>query len=136
MAAIDPSEEMKELGAMLGGVETVLDLDGMRRALAELRDQAADPELWNDQDRAQQVTRRLSHLEGELGKVEGLRSRLDDAGVLLELASEEGDDETRGEAERELGVLRKEIEQLEVRTLMSGEYDSREALVTINSQAG
>jgi peptide chain release factor 2 len=136
VAAIDPSEEMKELGAMLGGVEAVLDLDGMRRDLAELREQAADPELWNDQDRAQQVTRRLSHLEGELGKVEGLRARLDDAGVLLELASEESDEETQGEAERELGTLRKEIEQLEVRTLMSGEYDSREALVTINSQAG
>jgi peptide chain release factor 2 len=136
VAAIDPSEEMKELGAMLGGVEAVLDLDGMRRDLEELREQAADPELWNDQDRAQQVTRRLSHLEGELGKVEGLRSRLDDAGIMLQLASEESDDDTRAEAERELGVLRKEIEQLEVRTLMSGEYDAREALVTINSQAG
>ncbi|MCW2947377.1 MAG: peptide chain release factor 2 [Actinoallomurus sp.] len=136
VAAIDPIEDIKELGAMLGGIEAVLDLDGMRRAVAELREQAADPELWSDQDRAQQVTRRLSYLDGELGKVEGLRSRLDDATVLLELASEEGDDDVRVEAERELGSLRKEIEQLEVRTLMSGEYDSREALVTINSQAG
>ena len=121
---------------MLGGVEAVLDLDGMRRDISELREQAADPGLWNDQDRAQQVTRRLSNLEGELGKVEGLRSRLDDATVLLQLASEESDDEARAEAERELGTLRKEIEQLEIRTLMSGQHDSREALVTINSQAG
>jgi peptide chain release factor 2 len=136
VAAIDPSEELKELGAMLGGVEAVLDLDGMRRDLEDLREQAADPELWNDQDRAQQVTRRLSYLEGELGKVEGLRGRLDDAGLMLELAAEEGDDDTRAEVERELTSLRKEIEQLEVRTLMSGEYDAREALVTINSQAG
>jgi peptide chain release factor 2 len=136
VAAIDPSEEMKELGAMLEGIEAVLDLEGMRRDIGELREQAADPDLWNDQERAQQVTRRLSYLEGELGKVEGLRGRLDDAGVLLELAAEEGDDDTRGEAERELGALRKEVEQLEVRTLMSGEYDAREALITINSQAG
>jgi peptide chain release factor 2 len=136
VAAIDPSEELKELSAMLTGIETVLDLDGMRREVGALRETAADPELWNDQDRAQQVTRRLSYLDGELGKVEGLRGRLDDAGVLLELASEEGDDETRGEAERELGALRKDVEQLEVRTLMSGEYDAREALITINSQAG
>ncbi len=121
---------------MLGGIEVVLDLDGMRRDVAELREQAADPELWNDQDRAQQVTRRLSYIDGELNKIETLRSRLDDAAILLELASEEGDDETRGEAERELGSLRKDIEQLEVRTLMSGEYDASEALVTINSQAG
>ena len=59
---------------MLAGIEAVLDLDGMRRDVAELREQAADPDLWNDQDRAQQVTRRLSYLEGELGKVEGLRA--------------------------------------------------------------
>lgn len=79
MAAIDPSEEMKELGAMLEGIEAVLDLEGMRRDIGELREQAADPDLWNDQERAQQVTRRLSYLEGELGKVEGLRGRLDDS---------------------------------------------------------
>src|SRR6476661_1296169 len=117
---MDPSEEIKELGSMLGGIEVVLDLDGMRRDVAELREQAADPELWNDQDRAQQVTRRLSYIDGELNKIEGLRSRLDDAAVLLELASEESDEETLGEAERELGALRKDIEQLEVRTLMAG----------------
>src|SRR5690349_12899688 len=111
---MDPSEEIKELGSMLTGIETVLDLDAMRRDIGELREQAADPDLWNDQDRAQQVTRRLSYLEGELGKVEGLRNRLDDAEVLLELASEEADDDARGEAERELGALRKDIEQLEV----------------------
>jgi len=105
--------KLKELGAMLGGVEAVLDLDGMRRDLGELREQAADPELWNDQDRAQQVTRRLSYLEGELGKVEGLRNRLDDAALMLELASEEGDEDTRAEVERELATLRKEIEQVE-----------------------
>jgi peptide chain release factor 2 len=136
VAAIDPTEEIKELGAMLTGIEAVLDLDGMRRDIGELREQAADPELWNDQERAQQVTRRLSYLDGELGKVEGMRNRLDDATVLLQLAAEEADEDARGEAERELGALRKEIEQLEVRTLMAGEYDSREALVTINSQAG
>ncbi|GAA4637324.1 peptide chain release factor 2 [Actinoallomurus vinaceus] len=136
VAAMDPSEEIKELGSMLTGIEAVLDLDAMRRDIGELREQAADPDLWNDQDRAQQVTRKLSYLEGELGKVEGLRNRLDDATVLLELASEEADDDARGEAERELGALRKEIEQLEVRTLMSGEYDAREALITINAQAG
>ncbi len=136
MAATDPAEEIKELSAKLTGVETVLDLDTMRRKAAELRDQVADPRLWDDQERAQTVTRRLSHLEAELGRVENLRRRLDDLPIMFELAESEQDEPTRQDSERELGALRKEIDQLEIRTLMSGEYDEREALITINAQAG
>ncbi|MFC6884137.1 MULTISPECIES: peptide chain release factor 2 [Actinomadura] len=136
MAGIDPEEQLKELGSTLTGIEQVLDLDGMRRDIADLREQSADPDLWNDQERAQSVTRRLSYLESELGRVEGLRQRLDDAGTLLELAQEMDDADARTEAEGELTGLLKAIQQLEVRTLMSGEYDAREALVTINAQAG
>ncbi|MCW2905025.1 MAG: peptide chain release factor 2 [Streptosporangiaceae bacterium] len=136
MAAIDPQEQLKELNSTLTGIETVLDIEGMRRGIATLREESADPDLWSDQDRAQQVTRKLSYLESELGRVEGLRGRLDDLGVLFQLAWEEEDADVLGEAEGELGPLRKDIQLLEVRTLMSGEYDSREALVTINSQAG
>jgi peptide chain release factor 2 len=136
VATTDPIEQLKGLDSTLSGIESVLDLDAMRRDIAVLREQAADPGLWNDQEHAQQVTRRLSNLEAELGKVEGLRQRLEDAGVLHELAEAEDDADTRAEAERELAAVRKEVEQLEVRTLMSGEYDAREALVSINSQAG
>ena len=136
MAVTDPNDQLKELNSALSGIESVLDLDAMRREIATLRDTAADPNLWNDQERAQRVTRRLSNLEAELGKVEGLRRRLDDLAVLYELAETEDDAETRDEADRELIGIRKEVQQLEVRTLMSGEYDAREALVTINSQAG
>jgi peptide chain release factor 2 len=136
VAVTDPNDQLKELNSALSGVESVLDLDAMRREIGTLREQAADPGLWNDQERAQRVTRRLSHLETELGKVEGLRRRLDDVAVLYELADTEDDAETKEEADRELIAIRGEVEQLEIRTLMSGEYDSREALITINSQAG
>jgi peptide chain release factor 2 len=136
VAATDPNEQLKELNSTLSGIESVLDLDAMRRDIEKLREEAADPGLWNDQERAQQVTRRLSNLEAELGRVEGLRRRLDDVAVLYELAETEDDADTRDEADRELSAIHKEVEQLEVRTLMSGEYDSREALITINSQAG
>ena len=133
---MDPEEQLKELGATLSGIEQVLDLDGMRREIAELREQSADPELWSDQEHAQAVTRRLSYLESELNRVEGLRQRLEDAATLYELAGEMDDEDTRKEADEELVALHKAIQQLEVRTLMSGEYDEREALVTINAQAG
>jgi peptide chain release factor 2 len=136
MAATDPADEISELSSKLEIIEAVLDPGAMRTEAADLREQAADPGLWEDQDRAQQVTRRLSYLEGELSRLENLRQRLDDTGVLLELADDEHDQSAMDEAVQDLAVLRKEIDQLEVRTLLSGEYDAREALITINSQAG
>src|SRR5687768_3436041 len=108
----------------------------MRREVAELEQQAAAPDLWNDVEAAQAVTSKLSYLQGDLRRVEELRSRLDDVGVLHEMAAEEDDESVTAEAERELESLRKAIDELEVRTLLSGEYDAREALITIRSGAG
>ena len=136
MAATDPADEISELSSKLDTIEAVLDPDAMRTEAADLREQASDPGLWEDQARAQQVTRRLSYLEGELARMENLRQRLEDTRVLFELADDEHDQSARDEAAGDLAELRKEIDQLEVRTLLSGEYDSREALITINSQAG
>ncbi len=140
MAATDPTDEISELSSKLDSIEAVVDPEAMRTEATDLREQAADPSLWEQQDRAQTVTRRLSFVEGELARLGGLRQRLDDTRVLLELADDETDLEvreaTRQEAITELATLRKEIDGLEVRTLLSGEYDAREALITINSQAG
>ena len=140
MAATDPTDEISELSSKLDSIEAVLDPEAMRTEAEDLREQAADPTLWEQQERAQTVTRRLSYLEGELARLGSLRQRLDDTRVLFELADDETDlavrEATRQEAMDELGTLRKEVDGLEVRTLLSGEYDAREALLTINSQAG
>ena len=136
MPPLDPHDELKQLDATLSSIEAVLDVQKMRRQIAELEEQAASPDLWNDPDAAQKVTSKLSYLQGDLRRVEGLRQRLDDVGVLLELAEAEGDSATKDEALAEIAALSKAIGELEVRTLLSGEYDSREALVTINSQTG
>jgi peptide chain release factor 2 len=136
VAAVVPTEEIRDLESTLTSIESVLDLDSIRREIADLESQAAAPDLWNDQDRAQRVTSRRSYLQGEVARVSSLRSRLDDLGVLTELAEAEDDASARAEASSELTSLRKAISELEVRTLLSGEYDSREALVTIRAEAG
>jgi peptide chain release factor 2 len=136
VAAVVPTEEIRDLESTLTSIESVLDLDSIRREIADLESQAAAPDLWNDQDRAQRVTSRLSYLQGEVARVSSLRSRLDDLGVLTELAEAEDDASARAEASSERTSLRKAISELEVRTLLSGEYDSREALVTIRAEAG
>ncbi len=136
MAGTDPADEITALTSTLDSIEAVLDPGEMQREAADLRVQAADPELWADQDRAQKVHRRLSYLDAELGRLATLRQRLSDTQVLFDLAEGENDEPTKQEAAADLAALRTEIDQLEVRTLLNGEYDAREALISINAQAG
>jgi peptide chain release factor 2 len=136
VAGLDPADEIAALKSKLASIEAVLDPAVMQTEAEGLREQAADPDLWTDQDRAQKVHRRLSHLEAELARLAGLHQRLDDTSVLFDLAESEDDAPTRDEAARELAALRSEIDGLEVRTLLNGEYDAREALISINAQAG
>jgi peptide chain release factor 2 len=139
----DVLADLKELSATLVSIEKVLDLPKLREQLAALEAQAGDPDLWNDQEHAQKVNSELSHIQGQIRRVEDLRTRIDDAELLWEMAEAEGSDADSGDAaqarvevEEELGKLRKSIDELEVQTLLSGEYDSRQALVTIRSEAG
>ena len=114
-------------------IEQVLDLGAMRAEIADLGEQVAAPDLWDDQANATRVTGRLSALQGELERFTDLQGRVEDLGIMVELAEEEGDADSLAEAEVELGRLRKSVEALEVRTLLSGEYDAREAIVTVRS---
>ena len=136
MAGPDFDTEIKQLQATMKTIGQVLDLDGMRAEIADLGEQVAAPDLWDDQDNATRVTGRLSLLQGELDRFTELSGRLDDLELMVELGRDENDAETLTDAERELGRIHKAVESLEIRTLLSGEYDAREALVTIRSGAG
>ena len=141
-AAVEPDRQadIAALDSTLTTVERVLDVEGLRNRIQKLEQEASDPKLWDDQSNAQRVTSQLSHAQGELRRIEELRQRLDDLPVLYEMAAEEGGAasgiEALAEADAELKALRADIEVAEVRTLLSGEYDEREALVTIRSGAG
>ena len=98
--------------------------------------QVAAPDLWDDQANATRVTGRLSGLQGEVDRVTELAGRLDDLEIMVQLGQEEGDASVLTEAEAELAKIHKTVEVLEVRTLLSGEYDVRDALITVRSGAG
>ncbi|NGN67914.1 peptide chain release factor 2 [Streptomyces sp. A7024] len=136
MVAPDFAEALKALRSTMESIEAVLDLDSLRADIAALEEQAADPTLWDDQENAQQVTSKLSFLQGQLRKIEELRGRIDDVEVMHELAESEDDSDTRAEVETELVSVGKAVDELEVRTLLSGEYDAREAMVNIRAEAG
>jgi peptide chain release factor 2 len=136
VAGPDYDTEIKQLQATMTTIGQVLDLDGMRREIADLGEQVAAPDLWDDQENATRVTGRLSALQGELDRFSELDRRIEDLGALVELGQEADDAEALAEAEAELVKVKKAVESLEIRTLLSGEYDAREALVTIRSGAG
>src|SRR4029079_6455828 len=124
----DVAAELKDLSTTLESIEAVTDLAALRAEIADLSEQAGRPDLWNDPEAAQKVNSRLSHAQGDLRRIEELRRRLDDLPVLYELAEEEGSAaEVVGalaDADAERAKLRDDIQSLEVRTLLSGEYDA------------
>ena len=132
----DRTQDLQALDATLTSIEKVLDLPKLRLEVRDLEEQAGLPDLWDDPTKAQEVTGRLSVAQGDITRVEGYRSRLEDLGLMYEMAAEEADESALAEAEAELATLQREIGSLEVRTLLSGPYDEREALVQITPGAG
>jgi len=136
VAGPDYDSEIKQLSATMHTIEQVLDLPGMQREIEDLGVQVAAPDLWDDQANATRVTGRLSALQGQVERFQALQGRIDDLTVLVQLAQEESDADVLAEADTELAKIRKAVEGLEVRTLLNGEYDEREAIVTIRAGAG
>ncbi|BDO41618.1 peptide chain release factor 2 [Cellulomonas sp. NTE-D12] len=134
--ATDFPAEIRALRSTLDSIEAVIDPAALREKIADLSSKASAPDLWDDPESAQQVTSQLSAAQSELERLAKLNARIDDLETLVELATEEDDADSAAEAETELGAVRKAMGELEVRTLLSGEYDQREAVVTIRSGAG
>jgi peptide chain release factor 2 len=136
MAPLDVPDRIAAIETTMGSIEAVLDIPAMRVHLVEAEALASVPNLWDDQENAQKVTSRLSFLQGELRKVEALRGRLNDLPILFELAESEDDEAALADSLKELDSVEAAVAELEVRTLLSGEYDQREAFVSIRSGAG
>ncbi|PPL18992.1 MULTISPECIES: peptide chain release factor 2 [Microterricola] len=136
MIELDISEQIAALRSTFGDIRAVLDVDAITADIARLSEAAGAPDLWDDTDNAQKVTSALSHRQSELAKITSIGSRLDDLEVLVELANEAGDDESAQEARAELASLQKLMGELEVQTLLDGEFDPSPAVVTIRAGAG
>jgi peptide chain release factor 2 len=114
----------------------VFDLPGLTRRQRELEELAASPDLWEDREGAERVLRERSALERELAGVETLRTAVEDAEVLLDLAIEEADADTLRETATRLAEAEAQLEDAEVRRILGGEHDDRNAIVSINAGAG
>ncbi len=111
---------------------SVFDLAGKRTQLAEIDKKAAAPDFWNDNRAAQQLMQQASRLRNEIEKWDGVSQRIEDA---LELAQLE-DDSILDDLNTEVSALSREMTRLEFITMLSGEYDSEDAILAIHAGTG
>ncbi len=136
MLELDLSADIQALRSTFRDIQAVVDIDALAAEITRLSEEAGAPDLWDDPESAQKVTSALSHRQSEMARITAVRRRLDDLEVLVELANEMGDEDSAAEARTELTDLERVIGDLEVQTLLDGEYDARSAVVTIRSGAG
>jgi peptide chain release factor 2 len=132
----DFSEDLAELTRRVRDAHEYLRIDDARTRLEELDAEAANPELWNDQEQARKVTTEQARVRTDVELVDGLRERVTDLETLFELGREESDDSVEGEISDGVAKASAELDQLELRALFSGEHDERDAICEINAGAG
>ncbi len=136
MIELDISEQVAALRSTFADIRSVVGVDRLEAEITDLSEQAGAPNLWDDTEKAQKVTSALSHRQAELAKILSIASRLDDIEIMVELANEEGDESAAADVHTELASIQKLLGELEVQTLLDGEYDDRPAVITIRAGAG
>jgi peptide chain release factor 2 len=136
MSDIEIARALEELTDKFSAILGLLKPEELREQIANLEHQATDPDLWSDQARAQQLTGDLSRKKSLLKQLDELKSGLDDLGTLHELALSEADQDAENEVAQELLSMQSRIDALATQTLLSGEFDTSSALLTIRSGAG
>jgi peptide chain release factor 2 len=136
MIDIDLSDEIRALRSTFADIRAVVGVERLEAEIADLNEQAGAADLWDDTENAQRVTSALSHRQADLAKVIDIERRLDDIEVLVEMANEAGDEASAAEARSELADVTKLVGDLEIQTLLNGEYDALPAVITIRAGAG
>ena len=136
MAEFDYAQAIAEARARYESIAKAVDIDRLKADIKALETQAAAPGLWDDPEHAQKVTSRLSAAESQLKRLQMAAQRIDDVETLVELGREEEDADSLKEAQDEIASITSDLGQMEIQTLLDGEYDERSAVVTIRSGAG
>jgi peptide chain release factor 2 len=132
----DFSDDIAELRRRLGEAAQYLRVQELRSRLPQLETEASRPDLWDDPETAKKVNGELAATIGDLELHDGLVAQVDDAETLAEMAREEGDESQEPEIAQGLSAVAKRLDELELRSLFSGEHDERDALCSLSSGEG
>lgn len=136
---IELDQYRQDLAQMQGRIRQAgesLNLSHLKDDLAELNEEMNDPEFWNDLEKSTRVNQRIKGISNKLEQFEGLEHRAEDLGAMIDLAVEMNDQETADEVGQELKSLDADIAALELETLLRGEYDHNNALISLHAGAG
>lgn len=115
---------------------TIFDIPALTAKIQDLEQIAAQPEFWNDQTKAQQTLQELNDLKTHIQQYDRWQGNLEDTKAVLELLELETDESLLQEAETNVTSLNRELDQWELQQLLSGPYDDKGAILTINAGAG
>lgn len=128
--------ELEGLRPDIDDLAEALGLERMRKEIAELDTKASMPGFWDDAQNSQKILQRSSTLKNKIAAYEKLHAAYGDALALIELGNEEGDESLLPEAKEELKKIRESLETQRLSTLLKGEYDSKNAILTFHAGAG
>ena len=114
----------------------LFDPEGMKERILELNEEMAEPDFWLDQEKAQKKNKELASLEGKVKELESFNKSLEDIFAMIELGIEMDDEDTANEVGRELDSLEMRVEKLQLETMLTGEYDMNNAILTLHAGAG
>ena len=128
--------KLNALRPALDDLGEALQLHEAEREIAELETESAQDGFWNNVQHSQQVQQRIKQLKNKVERYNKLRSRWDDAFTMCEMALEEQDESLLPEVESEYGDLTEDLESMRLSTLLTGEYDANNAILTFHAGAG
>ena len=127
---------MKRCQSAWGKPRTIFDIAALNAKIQDLEQQAAQPDFWDDQNSAQETLQELNDLKSNLQQYHQWKTKLEDAKAVLELLELETDETLLAEAETNLTQLNHELDRWELEQLLSGPYDAKGAILSINAGAG
>jgi peptide chain release factor 2 len=113
-----------------------LDVAGAKEKIAELEELSADPDFWNDLEKSQKTLQQLKALKNKVGKFENLETTYEDILTLIEMGIEEQDESVYEEVKEMNDAFLEQFEQLRIATLLDGEYDRNNAIITLHAGTG
>ena len=128
--------ELQALKPDIDDLSDALGLNAVRSEIEQLELKATEPGFWDDVERSQQVLQKTGALKGKVEAYENLVSKYDDTHALIELANEEEDLSLLDEAQSEYEAVKTELEKQRLQTLLTGEYDKNNAILTFHAGSG
>lgn len=128
--------EFEGLKPQLKDLRSAINVDGLNKEIAELEEQTSKPDFWNDPETSQKISQKLGGLKGKVAQYEKLAENFDDVITMAELANEEDDESMLPEVKELADKTKSMLEEMKLVTLLSGEFDSKNAILTFHAGAG